>query len=82
MKKMIRNLHVVLLSLFMILGSFTPVMAESKEFDEFMKEETNKVLDADFTAFHYGVMDYEKFVLTVRISVDRVVRLAFYMITD
>lgn len=61
MKKVIRNLHVVLLSLFMILGSFTPVMAESKEFDEFMEEETNKVLDADFTAFHYGVMDYEKF---------------------
>ncbi len=39
MKKMLRILQALLLSLFLTAGAFVPIMAENEDFDAFMEEE-------------------------------------------
>ena len=64
MKKMLRILQTLLLSLFLTAGAFVPVMAENEDFDAFMEEEARDLLSADFGSFHFNVVDYKRFGLT------------------
>jgi len=64
MKRIMRILHTLLLSLFMFAGAFVPVMAENEGFDAFMEEEAKKIISADYGNFHFNVIDYKRFGLT------------------
>ncbi|MBQ3459800.1 MAG: DUF885 domain-containing protein [Solobacterium sp.] len=64
MKKMLRILHALLLSLFLTAGAFVPVMAENEDFDAFMEEEARDLLSVDFGSFHFNVVDYKRYGLT------------------
>lgn len=61
MRKLIRIIPALLLSAVMALGMFVPVMAEDKEFEDFLKEEFNKIMLTDYTEFHFNVIDYQKY---------------------